>query len=444
MIPEQKGHTAIRPDNVMNQAPQLSPEARLQAILDGTRAGTWEWNLDTGEVLINHRWAEMLGYEPDELMPMTYELWQSLSHPSDRERAKTLMACHLRGETPYFECVVRLRHKLGHWRWIHTRGRRLEDNELAINWVCGTHLDISEERETQHRLQRLAESLPGVIYTFVMEPDGEFRFTYISRKSIDFYGIPPEISMQKPSAIFDIIVADDIGRVHSSIDDSARILEEWRCQYRVELAGEIRWMEGVAQPEKDEVGRIIWHGMVMDITERKQLELELERLSITDELTGLYNRRHMLRTLEEQIARAERYHETFSVIALDVDHFKQINDAWGHLVGDHVLIQFAGVLSARVRRTDVVARTGGEEFLILLPNTSNQDAHRVAEALREATEREDFRNEDGETFTVTMSGGVVTWVNGLSSIRELLSRCDQRLYQAKREGRNRIVVSDQS
>ena len=65
MIPEQKGHTAIRPDNVMNQAPLLSPEARLQAILDGTRAGTWEWNLDTGEVLVNHRWAEMLGYEPD-------------------------------------------------------------------------------------------------------------------------------------------------------------------------------------------------------------------------------------------------------------------------------------------------------------------------------------------------------------------------------------------
>lgn len=144
----------------MDNAPQLSPEARLQAILDGTRAGTWEWNLDTGEVLINHRWADMLGYRPDELMPMTYELWQSLSHPSDRERAKTLMTRHLRGETPYFDCVVRLRHKRGHWRWIHTRGRRLEDSGLAINWVCGTHLDVSEERETQHRLQRLAESLP--------------------------------------------------------------------------------------------------------------------------------------------------------------------------------------------------------------------------------------------------------------------------------------------
>ncbi|SET31769.1 sensor domain-containing diguanylate cyclase [Marinobacter segnicrescens] len=427
----------------MDNAPQLSPEARLQAILDGTRAGTWEWNLDTGEVLVNHRWAEMLGYEPDELMPMTYELWQSLSHPSDRERAKALMARHLRGETPYFDCVVRLRHKRGHWRWIHTRGRRLSDSDPAINWVCGTHLDISGERETQHRLQRLAESLPGVIYTFVMKVDGSFGFSYVSQKSIDFYGIPPELALQDPDAIFDIIVNEDLGHVHASIERSARNMEEWRCQYRVQLAGEVRWMEGVAQPEKDEVGQIIWHGMITEITERKQLELELERLSITDELTGLYNRRHMLRTLEEQIARAKRYQEVFSVIALDVDHFKQINDSWGHLVGDQVLIQFAGVLSARVRRTDVVARTGGEEFLILLPNTTNQDAHRVAEALREATEREDFRNEDSETFTVTMSGGVVTWDDGLASIRELLSRCDQRLYQAKREGRNRIVVSDQ-
>lgn len=426
----------------MEKAPQLSPEARLQAILEGTRAGTWEWNLHTSEVIINHRWAEMLGYEPNELIPMTYELWQSLTHPSDRERAHALMIRHLRGVTPHFDCVVRLRHKLGHWSWIHTRGRRLQDEGTAKDWVCGTHLDISEERETQHRLQRLAESLPGVIYTFVLEKDGRYRINYISQKSIDFFGIPPEVAQQDAHAIFEIIVEEDLDRVHQSIAQSARNLEEWRCQYRVQLAGELRWIEGVAQPEKDDSGRVIWQGILTEITERKQLELELERLSVTDELTGLYNRRHMLRTLENQIARAERYREVFSVIALDVDYFKQINDAWGHLIGDKVLVEFAGVLSARVRQTDVVARTGGEEFLILLPNTGPLDAYNVAEALRTATELEDFRNDDDEPFTVTMSGGVVTWEDGLSSIRELLSRCDQRLYQAKREGRNRIVVSD--
>lgn len=428
----------------MPEGPELSPQARLQAILDATRAGTWEWNLDTGEVIVNHRWAEMLGYEPAELLPMTYEIWQSLSHPRDRDRAKKAMGQHLRGQTPYFDCVVRLRHKDGHWRWVHTRGRRLDESRLGAQWVCGTHLDITEERETQHRLQRLAESLPGVIYTFVLDQDGSFRFTYVSRKSIDFYGIPPEVSLQDPSAIFDIIVRDDIDRVLSSIRHSAGTMGEWRCQYRVQVDGAVRWMEGVAQPEQDEVGRIIWHGMVMDITQRKHLELELERLSVTDELTGLYNRRYMLRTIEEQLARAERYHDVFSLIALDIDHFKQINDAWGHLVGDEVLRQFADVLQARVRRTDVVARTGGEEFLILLPNTPGRDALHVAQTLREATERETFHNEEGVPFTVTLSGGVVTWQEGLSSIRDLLSRCDHSLYEAKRQGRNRIVVADQS
>ncbi len=428
----------------MTSTPDLSPEARLQAILDGTRAGTWEWNLDTGDVVVNQRWSEILGYRPDELMPMTYELWQSLSHPGDRERARALMIRHLRGEIPYFDCVVRLRHKLGHWRWIHTRGRRLQDKNLTYSWVCGTHLDISDERETQHRLQRLAESLPGVIYTLMLEPDNNFRFSYISRKSIDFYGIPPEILLQDPEAILEIIVEEDLKRVRATIAESAAALTEWRCQHRVRLGTEVRWMEGVAQPEKDEVGRIIWHGMVTDVTERKQLELELERLSMTDELTGLFNRRHMMRTLEIQIARAERYHEVFSVISLDLDHFKQINDAWGHLVGDQVLIQFARLMTARVRRTDVVARTGGEEFLILLPNTNGTDALQVAEALREAAGKEDFRNEEDQPFTVTISGGVVTWDEGMTSIRDLLSLCDQRLYQAKRGGRNCMVAGDQA
>jgi diguanylate cyclase (GGDEF)-like protein/PAS domain S-box-containing protein len=428
----------------MPKGPQLSPEARLKAILDATRAGTWEWNLDTGTVVINDRWAHMLGYELEELEPMTYELWQSLTHPEDAEHAWSRMAAYLRGDIPHFECVLRIRHRDGHWRWIHTRGQRLEDGLVSAHWVCGTHLDISEERETQHRLQRLAESLPGVIYTFVMERSGRFHFTYVSSKSMDFYGIPAEDSLRDPDVLFDIILPEDRDLVMNSTTESAETMSEWRCQYRVRLDDHIRWMEGVAQPEKDEVGRIVWHGMVMDITERKQLELELERLSITDDLTGLYTRRHMLQTIEEQVARAERYGDVFSLISLDLDDFKQINDSWGHLVGDQVLKHFTRVLSSRVRRTDVVARTGGEEFLVLLPNTDQSAATHVAEALRQATEQEHFDNGEGQSFTVTMSGGVVTWQSDVSSIRDLLARCDRKLYQAKHQGRNQIVVANQS
>src|SRR5690554_6321687 len=103
----------------------------------------------------------------------------------------------------------------------------------------------------------------------MMEPDGSFRFNYISRKTIDFYGIPPEIALQDPNTILEMIVEEDLEHVRASINDSAATLQEWRCQYRVQLADERGWMEGVAQPEKDEVGRTIWHGMVMDITKRK-------------------------------------------------------------------------------------------------------------------------------------------------------------------------------
>mgnify|MGYP001627836502 CR=1 FL=1 len=436
-------HKINNPDPSMPKGPKLSPEARLKAIIDATRAGTWEWNLDTGEVVFNDRWAQMLGYDRSELEPMTYELWQSITHPEDAENAKDRMGAYLRGETSYYDCVVRVRHRDGHWRRIHTRGRRIDDDQLNANWVCGTHIDISEEMETQHRLTRLAESLPGVIYTFVMETDGEVSFTYVSRKSDEIYGVAAEDSMASPSALFDVILKEDVQRVHESTAESARSMTEWRCQYRISVHGETRWMEGVAQPEKDDLGRIVWHGMAMDITERKQLELELERLSVTDELTGLFNRRHMLNTLEEQLARAERYGDVFSLISIDIDHFKHINDSWGHPVGDRALKQFARILSSRVRRTDVVARTGGEEFLVLLPNTGTSAAKQVAEDLRKATENEDFDDGEGRSFSVTMSGGVVTWHQGLPSIRELLSHCDHSLYEAKKQGRNRIVVNDQ-
>ena len=105
----------------------LTAETRLNAILDGTGAGTWEYNLDTGEIIFNERWATMLGYTLEELSPLSFQTWEKLSHPTDIESANQALTAYLNGDAHQFECVVRMLHKDGDWRYIHTRGT-LSDN----------------------------------------------------------------------------------------------------------------------------------------------------------------------------------------------------------------------------------------------------------------------------------------------------------------------------
>ena len=424
---------------------ELTPEIRLKAILEGTGAGTWEWNLDTGEVIYNPRWADLLGYRLEELQPVTFKTWEDLCHPKDLQIAREALARYLDGDTPKFECVVRMLHKGGEWRYIHTRGTLLTDKEgLDTRWLMGTHLDVTREKMSQHQMEQLSKSLPGIIYTFVLEPDGRYYFSYLSEKTWDFYGLTTEDCLDDPDKIFNLIHPDDLPRVHQSIAVSAETLEEWVCEYRVQTKRGSYWLKGVSRPEKEPDGRIIWHGMTINIDTQKNLELELEQLSITDELTGLYNRRYMLRKLQESVAEVARYGDTFSLISLDIDFFKTINDSYGHPTGDAVLQRFADIIESRMRKSDMVARTGGEEFIILMPKTELAEAEQVAEALRTTLQVERFVSDEGHTFNVTFSAGVVNWPGvgtNTTTVRDLLSACDQALYAAKRSGRNRIVAN---
>ena len=420
----------------------LPSEAKLNAILDSTLAGTWEWNLDTDEFQVNDRWCDMLGYSFDELQPCTIKTWEALCHPDDLETAYRGINAYLSDESNRYDCVIRMRHKDGNWRWIHVRGMVIsDDDEETTGWLLGTHLDVTREYDSQRQLQKLSESLPGIIYTFVMEPSGRYYFSYASKKTEEFYGLSPEAALEDADRIFNLILPEDIDRVKASIVKSFETLGHWECDYRVLVNNEVHWIRGVASPERGADGRTIWNGMVVNIDEQKSLEFELERLSITDELTGLYNRRCLLRRLDELVDEYDRYDGGFALISMDIDNFKGINDSHGHPMGDRVLKRFASLLDTRTRKSDLVARTGGEEFIVLMPNTDRESAKQVAEILREAMEALTFTSEDGQSFQVTLSAGVVSCPENGTTVRDLLLICDRSLYQAKREGRNRVIVS---
>ncbi|MDT8445657.1 MAG: PleD family two-component system response regulator [bacterium] len=172
---------------------------------------------------------------------------------------------------------------------------------------------------------------------------------------------------------------------------------------------------------------------------RAQMELAeknaaLEEMVMIDGLTGLYNHKFIFEVLSKQIADSERYGRPMSVIMFDLDHFKRVNDNYGHQVGDEVLVKVAACIKSSVRQADLAGRYGGEEFLVVLPNTSLEDAARVAEKIRSAIASIPW---DHEGLVITISGGLAQF-RGETEL-ELIDRADKLLYEAKNNGRNRIV-----
>jgi diguanylate cyclase (GGDEF)-like protein len=166
---------------------------------------------------------------------------------------------------------------------------------------------------------------------------------------------------------------------------------------------------------------------------------EIYRLTTVDGLTQIFNRRYFEETLEREISRCRRYERALSLVMLDIDFFKKINDTYGHLAGDAVLKEAASVVRARSRREDVLARYGGEEFGLILPEIDAKGAAVMAEKARKLIEKHPFVF-DGEKISVTVSAGVSTLERKKDDPAELVRRADEKLYEAKASGRNRVCL----
>lgn len=183
-------------------------------------------------------------------------------------------------------------------------------------------------------------------------------------------------------------------------------------------------------------GRSLGAAILRDITEQERARAELLRLSTTDALTGLCNRRSLLERAEQEISRAQRHGAPLSMLVLDMDHFKEINDRQGHAEGDRVLVRLADCLRGELRASDPAGRLGGEEFAVVLPDSPLDGALQVAERIRRCVETP----REARPPCATVSIGVAELLPG-ESLDDLLRRADRALYEAKATGRNRIVAA---
>lgn len=283
--------------------------------------------------------------------------------------------------------------------------------------------------EEETALKHVFEAAP--ISLVLARADGMVEL--FNARAIEVIGVPDGIA---PGTV-------PAERFYANLDERARMLAEVREAGFVEgreilmrsWSGEERWCLASVRMIPFRGAPHVLMGF-SDITAQKELEARLRDAAIRDPLTRIYNRRHFFEVAASEMERARRYERPLALAMLDADRFKEMNDRHGHLLGDELLVLFARTASAGLRRSDLVARYGGEELVLLFPETELDAAYAVTERIRRSLEQARTATARGEV-TLTCSGGVVRW-NGEESLEKLVDRADRALYAAKAKGRNRV------
>ncbi|UVI39924.1 sensor domain-containing diguanylate cyclase [Qipengyuania spongiae] len=287
-------------------------------------------------------------------------------------------------------------------------------------------------RDSEARYRLLTAKSSDIVMN--LDADGCIRFVSPSVRALG--GYEPEELMGTNA--MDLVHADDREAVRQAHLDALRSPETpFIVDYRASRSdGAETWMETHTQGVRDEDGRVSGVvSVIRDVSHRKAREEMLAIEAQTDPLTGLLNRRGFARCVEKNAATSD----TCRLAVFDIDRFKQVNDTYGHAAGDEVLRTFARVARAAVRENDKVGRLGGEEFAVLLTDSTLEQAMMICERLRQSMERE-VTTVKGQSIRVTVSGGIARIVDG-EDIQSTLSAADMALYEAKRAGRNQLALA---
>jgi diguanylate cyclase (GGDEF)-like protein len=294
-------------------------------------------------------------------------------------------------------------------------------------------------QENVDLITSLTNEVPGLVFQYRLLPGGESFFSYASAGIEEIYELTPQQVATSAAVINTIVHPDDLAAYRASLEISAASLTPWHLEYRVELPRQgLRWRQGDAQPRRLEDGGTLWHGFITDVTERKRIEAELKEFATIDFMTQLPNRRHFMVQIEAELARIRCAKEGFAAILMcDLDHFKLINDTWGHAVGDRTLRHFASILQAELGTRGIAGRVGGEEFAVVLPNADLVDARAFAECMQRRMVETPLAERDWR-IALTVSIGIAVMNAADATADAPLSRSDAALYRAKERGRNRI------
>ncbi|ADU66346.1 diguanylate cyclase [Desulfurispirillum indicum] len=314
----------------------------------------------------------------------------------------------------------------------------------AIDRAAQTLLQKRELEQQNRIIQAILDNSPGFIATFVNN-----QITYMNKSFLQYLGYTclPDL-MAEHSQLSDFFVEKDgvfyaqegretwLQQVQQNPDQEHIVFVKSPEQLKLDAQAYIVRANLISASANPDVAHQICVVTFANVTELEMEKQRFQELAMRDPLTDILNRKFFVQELEREIARSVRYNHTFSLVMFDIDRFKPVNDTYGHQVGDYVLKEVVTLVSFHMRRTDVFGRYGGEEFIILLPETGLEGACALAEKIRETIDSHIFDFIEH----LTCSFGVAEFNNELTSF-ELIKRTDDALYKAKNNGRNRIEHS---
>lgn len=384
---------------------------------------------------VNDAFEKVLGYSHAETIgrtSMDLNLWVD-----EDTRPNILREIQTHGRIENME--IRLRRKSGEVfpALIHITPMELHDTACLLTMMT----DITERKRAEEQLRETRDTLKTIIYSSplaILTMDDKDRVTMWNPAAEAMFGwsdkqtlgqIDPTVPENKLKE-YDALRNATMSGMSFSNMDTVRMKKDGD-QFPVSLS-----VAPLRGQQNEVIGRL---HIITDITERKKLQEDLRQQATTDELTKVSNRRHFIELANSEIKRAIRHKRPPAVALIDIDHFKQINDTYGHAIGDLALIAFTQICQKQIREIDVFARFGGDEFVLLFPETSQEQAYEIVERIRLTliTNPVDL---DGRPVTITLSCGIASLGDEQTSFDALLNRADQALYRAKESGRNRVVI----
>lgn len=379
---------------------------------------------------VNRRFLEVTGYSREELIGKTPAMIQSGMTPDHvyRELWQTLRSGRVwRGE-------LQNRKKSGELYWEAETITPVRDDSGRIVRFVAVKEDITERKRQEEELRLLASVFQTGQATLITDP--EMRIERVNQAFTDITGYLPEEVIGETPRLFKSGRHDK--HFYAQLWQAVLETGHWQGEiWNRNKYGDIYPLWQAITAVYDDSGRIrhfiaVFH----NIAERKRLEEELEQQATRDHLTGTQNRRAFDVAMRKAVRQAERSDNTFSLLLFDIDHFKSINDQHGHDTGDIILKRLATLVGQTLRSTDLLARWGGEEFAILLQDTTAQGASIFAERLRQQVAETRLHG-----LAVTISLGIAEYRRG-DDPEAILARADSALYRAKRSGRNRVGIAD--
>ncbi|CCH49655.1 sensor domain-containing diguanylate cyclase [Pseudodesulfovibrio piezophilus] len=423
------------------EAALMQSEQRFRDVSEAVGEFIWETNKHGEFSFITDDVSLVLGYSSGELLG---HMVQEFLPQEDLEDFKFWRRGLYEKPEQFSNIEARLITKQGGMIWLQASGTPYYDTAGEFSGFRGAAMNVTDRKEAEQAIkasERKLRALAESAYDAIIMIDNQGHISFWNDAAERLFGYTEREAIGRD--VHDLIASPD------EREKSKKGMRGFPLTGKGPAIGIVTehmglHKDGLQFPVERSISSFrlgeSWYAVatIRDITEQKATEAKLRQLATTDGLTGLNNRRRFMELSEQELSHAIRYRRPLSIFMLDIDHFKRINDDYGHDVGDKVLRFMADISETALRNADILGRLGGEEFGVLLPETDENAAMDVAERLRHAIEENSIQ-EGEEVLNVTVSIGVSTLSSGLNTIKSLLKQADKALYEAKESGRNRVV-----